>query len=238
MEKMILANTEIEIQEGASIETITTKVADYTGLASLAGKLTKENLSKVKFSSSDIVSAEYKNMVLTEPNFRITQKSDGLEVAFGLRELSQEEEQQENVQMALTYLTDEQALTVKDLYEEYDPNGKNYKKGDRANKDGFLYKCLQDHVSQPGWEPGIAPSLWVALNSGEHKGTQEDPIPVPDTVTTAGFEYEYGKYYSENGEIYLCKRSGVENPEEMYGQKETLYYGPSALIDQYFEKVG
>ena len=77
--------------------------------------------------------------------------------------------------------------------------------------------------------------MWVALNSEEHSGTQEDPIPVPDTVTTAGMEYEYGKYYSENGTVYLCKRGGVEDPEEMYGQKETLYFAPSALIGQYFE---
>ena len=102
MEKIIVAdNTGIEIQEGASLEAITAKVADYTGLASLAGKLTKENLPKVKFATDDIVSAEYENMVLTEPNFRITQKADVLEVVFGLRELTQEEQQQETVQTAL-----------------------------------------------------------------------------------------------------------------------------------------
>lgn len=163
MEKIIVAgNTEIEIQEGASLEAITTKVADYTGLASLAGKLTKENLSKVKFSSDNVISAEYENMVLTEPNFRITQKSDGLEVAFGLRELTQEEQQQENVQTALTYLTDEQALTVKDLYEEWIPN-KDYKTGDRRLYNEELYKCLQDHTAQAEWNPEDAPSLWAKI---------------------------------------------------------------------------
>lgn len=65
----------------------------------------------------------------------------------------------------------------------------------------------------------------------------EDPIPVPDSVTTSGFTYVYGKYYEENGIAYICKRGGVENPEEMYGQEETLYYAPSALIGQYFEQV-
>ena len=130
MEKIIVAdNTGIEIQEGANLEAITAKVADYTGLASLAGKLTKENLSKVKFATDDIVSAEYENMVLTEPNFRITQKADVLEVVFGLRELTQEEQQQETVQTALTYLTDKQALTVKKLYTDWedDPVGYEYK---------------------------------------------------------------------------------------------------------------
>lgn len=163
MEKMIVAdNTEIEIQDGASLENIATKVADYIGLESLAGKLKKENLSKVKFSSDNVVSAEYENMVLTEPNFRITEKPEGLEVAFGLRELTQEEQQQENVQTALTYLTDEQALTVKDLYEEWVPN-KDYKTGDRRLYNEELYKCLQDHTAQAEWNPEDAPSLWAKI---------------------------------------------------------------------------
>lgn len=196
MEKMIVAdNTEIEIQDGASLDNIINKVADYTGLAFLAGKLTKENLSKVKFSSSDIVSAEYKNMVLTEPNFRITQKSDGLEVAFGLRELSQEEEQQENVQMALTYLTDEQALTVKSLHEEWVPN-KDYKTGDRRLDNEKLYKCLQDHTAQEDWNPENAPSLWAEI-------LIPDPEVIPEwkqPESTNG--YSTGNKVTHNGKTW------------------------------------
>lgn len=63
---------------------------------------------------------------------------------------------------------------------------------------------------------------------------RKTPIPVPDSVTTSGYEYEYGKYYQEGETVYLCRRSGVENPEEMYGQKITLYFAPSALIGKYF----
>lgn len=239
MEKIIVAgNTEIEIQEGASLEAITTKVADYTGLASLAGKLTKENLSKVKFASDNVVSAEYENMVLTEPNFRITQKSDGLEVAFGLRELTQEEEQQENVQTALTYLTDEQALTVKSLVPNWkdDPTGYEYSMDNpldlRRNHNNGLWKLKKSHAKQADWYPGSNPTLWEQIVEG-HAGTSEDPIPVPDSVTTSGFTYVYGKYYKEGEEIYLAKREGKND-----GEEETLYFAPSALIGQYFEKVG
>lgn len=239
MEKMIVAdNTEIEIQDGASLDNITNKVADYTGLASLAGKLTKENLSKVKFSSDNVISAEYENMVLTEPNFRITQKSDGLEVAFGLRELTQEEQQQENMQTALTYLTDEQALTVKGLYADWedDPVGYEYKMENpldlRRNYNGGLWKLKKNHAKQADWYPGADPTLWEQIVEG-HEGTLEDPIPVPDSVTTSGFTYIYGKYYKEGEEIYLAKREGKND-----GEEETLYFAPSALIGQYFEKVG
>lgn len=72
------------------------------------------------------------------------------------------------------------------------------------------------------------------MDTGEHAGTLEDPIPVPDTVTIAGMEYVYGKYYQEGDTVYLCKRGGVEDPESMYGQKEKLYFSPSAMIGQYF----
>lgn len=87
MEKLKLKDsTEIEILDGASLGNITSVAEDYTGLAALAGKLTKENLSHVQFISGEVVSAEYYNMVLTEPNYRITATETGLEVSFGLRE--------------------------------------------------------------------------------------------------------------------------------------------------------
>lgn len=236
MEKLILKDgTELEIRDGASVNSIELEVADYAALGTLAAKLTEENMSEVKFQSDDQVTGEYSGMVLQEPHFRVTQKSDCLSVLIGIRKMTTEEKQQEGVATAISYLSDEQALTVKGLYQEYDPDGKNYKTGDRAVQDNILYRCLQDHVSQPDWAPGLAPSLWVALESGEHAGTLEDPIPVPETVETAGMEYEYGKYYIEGDQIYICKRGGVPDPESMYGQKVTLQYAPSQLIGQYFE---
>ncbi len=132
-------------------------------------------------------------------------------------------------------LEDAQALTVKAIYPEYDPNGVLYPSYYKVQHNGDLYKCLQEHTSQPGWEPGVAPSLWVLVETGEQAGTIEDPIPVPDTVTTAGMEYEYGKYYLEGETIYLCRRQGVEDPESMYGQKVTLTFPPSVMVGQYFE---
>ena len=87
-------------------------------------------------------------------------------------------------------LSDEQAVSVKDIYPVWDSNGVSYAKDCKVLHDNVLYKCISAHTSQADWAPGVAPSLWVAVSSGEHAGTQEDPIPVPDTVTTAGMEYE------------------------------------------------
>lgn len=126
-------------------------------------------------------------------------------------------------------LPDTQAITVKAIYPAYDPNGVQYPVDFKVLQDDVLYKCLQEHTSQESWAPGIAPSIWVAVETGEHAGTLEDPIPVPDTVTTAGMEHEKGKYYSEGESVYLMDRQGMDE-----GDKVTLYFPPSALIGQYF----
>ena len=71
--------------------------------------------------------------------------------------------QQESVQTAISYLTDEQALTVKDLYPGWSGNSVDYAVGDRVLHMDSLYKCLQAHVSQDTWMPDAAPSLWSKI---------------------------------------------------------------------------
>lgn len=140
-------------------------------------------------------------------------------------------------QMQAQSLTDEQAFEVKDLYPTFDELAESgYTAMERGYKfrDGDeMYKTAQDNVTfQDQYRPGEGTeSLYTHIDE-KHAGTIEDPIPA-----VANMEYEYGKYYVEDDVIYLCKRGGVENPEEMYGQKETLQYLPSQLIGQYFEVV-
>lgn len=131
-------------------------------------------------------------------------------------------------------LPDTQALGAKVLYDTFDDL---VKAEYTAEKQGFkfqdgndLYKTAQDNVKfQAQYRPGEGTeSLYTHIDEA-HAGSKEDPIPAK-----ANMEYEYGKYYSEDNVTYLCKRGGVENPEEMYGQKVTLQYLPSVLIGQYF----
>lgn len=132
-------------------------------------------------------------------------------------------------QLQAQALTDAQAITVKAIYPAWSPDGVQYPVDYKVVHNDVLYKCLQEHTSQASWAPGVAPSLWTAVATGEDAGTLEDPIPVPETVTTAGFEYEKGKYYSEGGTVYLMDRQGMD-----VGDKITLYFAPSALVGQYF----
>ena len=133
-------------------------------------------------------------------------------------------------QMQAQALTDEQAVRVKAIYPAWSPDGVHYPVDYKVLHNDVLYKSMQDHTSQADWAPGVAPSLWAAVDSGEHAGTQEDPIPVPDTVETAGMEYERGKYYQEGDTVYLMNRQGMND-----GETVILYFAPSVLVGQYFE---
>ena len=61
---------------------------------------------------------------------------------------------------AISYLPDEQAETVSSLFDEWHTDI-DYAVGDRRTYDSLLYRCVQAHTSQTGWEPPNVPALWV-----------------------------------------------------------------------------
>ena len=71
-------------------------------------------------------------------------------------------------------LDDTEALEAPDLFPRWDGAGQ-YTAGQRVRYDGILYRCLQDHQAQAGWNPGSAPSLWARV-------LIEDPDTVPEWV--------------------------------------------------------
>lgn len=103
-------------------------------------------------------------------------------------------------------LPDAQALEAKALYDTFDELVKlKY----TAEKQGFkfrdgddLYKTAQDNVTfQAQYRPGQGTeSLYTHIDEA-HSGTQEDPIPYAGNMAL-----ENGKYYSQDGVIYLCNR--------------------------------
>lgn len=130
---------------------------------------------------------------------------------------------------------DQTALVGKDLYPLFaDIVGTVQKKGFRCryevNGQMNLYKLSCDDQTAEGtqiladWNPKDAQAIWTAIDI-EHAGTQEDPIPA-----AAGMEYVKGKYYIENGTIYLMNREGMQD-----GESIALQYLPSQLVGQYFE---
>lgn len=89
--------------------------------------------------------------------------------------------------------TDEQALTVPELYPDWIGDGVKYTAGERLRYGGILYKVLQDHTSQPDWAPDVAASLFV-------KVLIEDPNVIPEweqPESTNG--YSTGEKVTHNG---------------------------------------
>lgn len=113
---------------------------------------------------------------------------------------------------------DKTALRMKEFYPEWNA-GVSCTVGFKVQRKGRLWKCLQAHTSQTGWEPENAASLWTEINE-THAGTEEDPIPYNGNMAL-----EIGKYYMQNHEIYICIRN-TEIP---------VYHAMTELIGLYVD---
>lgn len=81
--------------------------------------------------------------------------------------------------------------------------------GYKVRRGGKLWRVLQAHTAQVGWEPENAASLWEQINE-THAGTIDDPIPYSGNMAL-----ESGKYYIQDYVFYLCTRdtgNPVYNP--------------------------
>lgn len=101
---------------------------------------------------------------------------------------------------------DQEALAVKCLYKNWSKQlGRELTVGEYVQHGDRLYRVLTTHVAQANWEPGVGTESLFVIVDKTHAGTKEDPIP-----WNANMECEVGKYYSEDGVIYLCIRaSGI-----------------------------
>lgn len=128
----------------------------------------------------------------------------------------------------LSLLSDAQAYEVRYLYDPWESDT-DYEVGDRRLSGDILYKCKQNHTSQAIYPPNLIPAIWDIISKG-HKGTIDDPIPIPEPFSS--MEYVKGKYYIENDVIYLMNRDGMED-----GKSISLTYKPSQLIGHYFKVI-
>lgn len=124
------------------------------------------------------------------------------------------------VKQARQVTDDQEALSIKKLYKQWDKQmGKTLNVGEYIQHGNRLYRVLQQHVVQGNWEPGIGTeSLYVVIDV-KHEGTIVDPIP-----WNSNMECFSGKYYIEDGVLYLCIRdSGI-----------ALQFKAADLIGNYF----
>lgn len=124
------------------------------------------------------------------------------------------------IETAVQSLSDSEAMDAVTLYPAWSI-GKHYPAGHKVQRGGRLWRVVQAHTSQVGWEPENAASLWEEICE-QHDGTKYDPIPYNGNMAL-----ENGKYYSQSGKTYLCNRD-TGNP---------VYNALSELVGLYVTEV-
>ena len=96
--------------------------------------------------------------------------------------------------VAISYLDDEQAESVTDLFPAW-ASGVPYAVGDRRTFEGLLYRCVQAHTSQDDWTPPAVPALWVRTSTEEW----------PEWIQPTGAHdaYNKGDKVSHNGKHWI-----------------------------------
>ena len=118
-----------------------------------------------------------------------------------------------SINLATSYLDDEQAESVTILFESWEPYIQ-YAVGDRRQYNELLYRCIQAHTSQIGWEPPNVPALWVRTFTEEW----------PEWVQPTGAHdaYNTGDKCSHNGKHWICTYDGNVYEPGVYGWTEVL----------------
>lgn len=112
------------------------------------------------------------------------------------------------MEQAMQSIDGNDALAAMSLYPEWKADTA-YTAGFKLTYNGKLWRVVQAHTSQIGWEPTAAASLFEQINE-THAGTEDDPIPYSGNMAL-----EQGKYYMQDYVVYLCIRDtliSVHNP--------------------------
>ena len=114
----------------------------------------------------------------------------------------------------LEILTDEQASTVPDAFHMWTVDTA-YSVGDRRRYSGVLYRCVQAHTSQHGWEPPKVPALWVRV---------AEPGTIPEWVQPAGAHdaFSKGDKVTHNGKTWISDVDDNVWEPGVYGWSEVF----------------
>lgn len=104
------------------------------------------------------------------------------------------------IEKAAVSLSDTDALEAVELFPAW-VSGIWYEAGGRYRYGDRLYRVRISHTSQEGWEPPNVPALWEEVEQPGQGDTPDNPIPYNNDMALIR-----GKYYSQDGVVYLCFR--------------------------------
>lgn len=112
---------------------------------------------------------------------------------------------------------DATAYRMKEFYPKWEA-GHAYTAGVYLAYGGEFYRVLQAHTSQESWLPGAGTeSLYVRIDE-VHDGTKYDPIPYGGNMAL-----ESGKYYVQDGVVYVCTRDTGNAVYQPLAELEGIY---------------
>ena len=100
----------------------------------------------------------------------------------------------EQIDSALAVIPDEDAQDAMTLFRKWAP-GMDLVLNQRLQHEGKLYKVIQPHTSQVGWEPDTTPALFVEI-------AKPGEIPEWRQPTGAQDAYSKGDQVRHNGQIW------------------------------------
>lgn len=165
---------------------------------------------------------------ITTAEQELDEAKEVIEIISGDSEITAEQAQEQRgvIEVAVQSLADNDALTVKNYYPKWEEcvtkGSIEYDKaGYKFTYNGDLYSCVSANPTfQAEWIPGEGTeSLYTRIDE-THSGTADDPIPYSGNMAL-----ENGKYYEQDGIVYVCTRDTV-NP---------VYNALSELIGLYVE---
>lgn len=116
---------------------------------------------------------------------------------------------------AATSLTDEEAARVPLMFEYWEP-GKEYVVDERVCYGDNVYKVLQAHTSQAGWEPNVAASLFAII-------LIPDPSVIPEWVQPSSTNpYMTGDKVRHNNKIWISTADYNVWEPGVYGWEEVI----------------
>ena len=115
------------------------------------------------------------------------------------------------IQLATSYLPDDEAETVTILFPKWAADTE-YAADDRRQYDELLYRCVQAHTSQEGWEPPNVPALWVRTSVDEW----------PEWIQPMGAQdaYNIGDKVNHNDKHWISNLNGNVWEPGVYGWDE------------------
>ena len=118
-------------------------------------------------------------------------------------------------QAAAEALTDEEAAYVPLMFEYWEP-GKAYVVDERVTYEDNVYKVLQAHTSQVGWEPNVAVSLFAVI-------LIPDPSVIPEWVQPGSTNpYMTGDKVRHNDKIWISTVDYNVWEPGVYGWEEVI----------------